>query len=505
MAFLSPSQKNSILISSLIIFGLTGLAIFTFTRPRQDNLEGTASKNSPGNSSVVSKETSGFNFGPFSLLGQPQGVSHRISSGDKVLVGVDNSPDKQEGVKLFKEGKYTEAIARFNDSLTLNRNDPEAWIYLNNAKALANGDFVKIAVVVPIGGNINVAKEILRGVAHYQYEVNNGSRIKGKFLQVEIANDDNSPSLAKQIASQLVEDKKVLAVIGHNSSDASIAVAPVYQEGELVMISPTSITRSLSGIGNYIFRTTPNSRAIASTLAKYSINSNKNKIAICADSSSQASKSFKEEFISSVLENGGQIIPTTCDFSASDFSPDDIPSSAISSGANTILLIPSVDRLKPAFEVARANRGRLSLLGNHTLYTYETLEQGRNEVKGMALSVFWHSSSDTGNPYPEKAKKFWGGYASWRTAMAYDALKVAVTGLNKSSGLSRQGLQKVISSADFSTVGATGLVKFEFDGDRYKPGTLVRIQPGKGSGTGFDFVALNKDQVPAIGGASLEN
>ncbi|NJQ97654.1 MAG: ABC transporter substrate-binding protein [Hydrococcus sp. CSU_1_8] len=111
-----------------------------------------------------------------------------------------------------------------------------------------------------MGSNLNVAKEILRGVAQAQHEINQKGGIGGKLVQVKIANDENSPEIAKQIAKELVRNKKIIAVIGHNSSDASLAAAPIYQEGELVAISPTSVARELSGIGNYIFRTTPSTR-----------------------------------------------------------------------------------------------------------------------------------------------------------------------------------------------------------------------------------------------------
>lgn len=70
--------------------------------------------------------------------------------------------------------------------------------------------------------------------------------------------------------------------------------------------------------------------------------------------------------------------------------------------------------------------------------------------------------------------------------MAYDATKVAIAGLK--SGISRDQLQKALSHSGFSVNGATGVVQFLPSGDRKGTGILVRIQPGKTSGTGYDFV-----------------
>lgn len=130
-----------------------------------------------------------------------EALEERISLGNKILINEDRNPKKDAGVKAFAQGDVSTAISRLESSLKKNRNDPEAWIYWNNAKASQHNP-LKIGVSVPIGGNINIAKEILRGVAQAQDEVNNNSGINGMPLQVEIANDDNAPNIVKKIAEQ---------------------------------------------------------------------------------------------------------------------------------------------------------------------------------------------------------------------------------------------------------------------------------------------------------------
>ena len=471
-----PRKKiNKFIAIYFLVFCLLGIGPLIFWL---NNRNDRANQSNQGQSPLASL----FNFNSSN-----KSLQRRISLANKVLITADNSPDKQAGVHAFAKQDVATAIDKFNSSLQMNRNDPEGWIYLSNAKAAQIGNVVKIAVVVPIGGNLNVSREILRGVAQAQYEVNNAGGIGGNLLQVEIANDDNDPAIATQIATELVKDASILATIGHNSSDASIAAAPVYQQGGLVMISPTSVARNLSGIGNYIFRTTPNTRFLASTLANYAvIQARKANIAICADAKAEASKSFKEEFIAAVFEKGGKVTNTNCDFSDPNFDPQEVSSQAISDGADSLLLAPSVDKLNQGVDVARANKGRLPLLGSHTMYTYETLKQGQVDLNGMVLAVAWHPTAIPGNPFALKAKKFWGGAGSWRTATAYDATQAVIAGLR--SGNSREQLQKALSNSGFSINGATGTVKFLPTGDRNAPGTLVKIRPGKTSATGFDFV-----------------
>ena len=428
-------------------------------------------------------------------LSQPnitQSVRERLSVGSRILITADSTPDKQVAVKAFAAGDYSRAAAKFSSSLQLYPNDPEALIYMNNSVAASKGSKLKIGVSVPIGGNLNVAKEILRGVAQAQNEINQSGGIKGTLLQVEIANDDNNPEIVKQIATKFIDDQRILAVIGHNSSNASLAAAPLYQEAGLVMISPTSTARELSALGSYVFRTTPNTRVIADTLARHVVQSaHKSSIALCVDSQSGASKSFRQEFTIALFEYGGEVAPTLCDFSSSYFNAAKIPSQAISDGADALLLIPSVNRINQAIEVARANRHRLTLFGNHSMYTYETLKEGQQYINGTILAVIWHPKAKTNSSFINNTKSLWGTVGSWRTATAYDAAKVIITGLRSED--SREQLQKSISSSGFLVQGATGNIKFISSGDRHGKANLVKIQPGNRSGTGYDFVAIDQD------------
>jgi branched-chain amino acid transport system substrate-binding protein len=234
-------------------------------------------------------------------------TANRLSIGEKLLIAADQNPIKQSAIQAFAAGDYRNAITKYDASLQIQRNDPEAWIYQNNAKAIATNNFLKIAVSVPIGGNLNVAKEILRGVAQVQEEVNSHGGIKGKLLQVAIVNDDNNPLTAKKMARHLSQDDKILGIVGHNSTEASMAAAPIYQTSGLVMISPTTVGSSLSDIGSYIFRTTPDTRSTADILARYTVESaRKSKIALCFASDAKASQSFKDAFEWSIFQAGGE-------------------------------------------------------------------------------------------------------------------------------------------------------------------------------------------------------
>ena len=416
--------------------------------------------------------------------------SDKISLGEKILVQQDTNPDKKAGVQAFTKGECKTAIDKFNAYWKVNRNDPEALIYLNNAKARQQVDHLTIAVSVPIGSNQNVANEILRGVAQAQDEVNRNNGINGKLLQVAIANDNNDPTEAVQRANEFVKDASILAVVGHNASNASIAAAPVYQQNGLVLISPTSYAENFSGISSF-FRTAPSVSLMANRLSAYAIQTfGKTNFLICLDSNTIDGKAFNDEFVKAIKKADGKINSTSCDLSVDGLKADAIISQAISSGANILFLYPYVDKIEKAIYFAKAaNQRRLPIFGNPTLYTYETLQKGKGDVNGMVLPTSWHPKAFPGNPFSKNAQQLWGGVVSWRTATAYDATLAIAKGLQQTK--TRIELQKVLHSSNFSVDGATGKIQFSSSGDR-RDNTifLIRVQPKSGNNTDYEFGLL---------------
>jgi len=412
-------------------------------------------------------------------------VGERMSLGDKLLIAADANAAKKAGIIAFAAQDYTTANREFEMALAQRRNDPETLIYLNNAQSSSDRIF-KIAVSVPIGSNLNVAQEILRGVAQAQDETNQAGGINGTKLQVKIINDENDPAIAKQVATALVNDSTILAVVGHNTSEASLAAAPIYQDGQLVMISPTSSTNKLSGFGSYIFRTLPTTRFLAEPLAQHAIKTvRKSRVAICYDSQAPDNITFKDEFTASLIAGGGRLISIDCDLASSQFNPKQAIAQAISNGADAILLTPHVDRLERAVVVARSNQSKLTLFSSPSLYTFQTLQSGQSDMNGLTLPVVWHPQLPTATNFTSSALQRWGARVNWRTATAYDATRAIIAGLRQ--GNTRSALQATLRDPNFSTTGAGEVVKFLPSGDRLSQPTLVQIQP---TTSGYDFVLL---------------
>lgn len=412
----------------------------------------------------------------------PADLATRFSDGTRVLVMGSDDAKKQLAVQATLAGNSIKAINLYSEYLQQNRNDPEALIYLNNLKSLDNNP-LKIAVVAPVSGNLNIAQEILRGVAQAQEEINRQGGVKGRYLHITLVDDSNDSSLAPKVAQALVANAEILGVIGHNASSATLSAAPTYQAGKLILVNATSLANGVADVGDYIFRVVPNIGAAARSLSKIA-KSKTPTMAVCYDSQAPDAVSFQQEFVAHFLKIGGKLAPTVCDLSNKALVPKTAIQEALASGAQGLLLLPHVERLQSAYNLAEVNQHQLKLYGNSTLATIKTLEQGKNAV-GLILAVPWSAKNKTNLEFAKAARQLWGGDVSWRTAQSYDAAYVLSQGLGQNP--SRSGLQQALGNSQFIVKSINGEVRFLPNGERSGPATLVEMKPAPGHITGYDF------------------
>ncbi|MEO1394085.1 MAG: ABC transporter substrate-binding protein [Cyanobacteria bacterium J06634_5] len=438
--------------------------------------------NSPG---TVNTGQNGGSRGDSSSAGNVAGADG--TSGRSMLPG-SPSATKQKGLEALAAGDYAGAQVEFTAALAESRNDPESLIYLNNAKIGSAASHV-LALSVPAGATLNPALEMIRGVAQAQTDINEAGGISGVPLKVLIVDDQGDPDTAAAIANELVNNKDVLGVIGHYSSDVSLAASKVYEAGQLAMMSPTSTAVKISDAGDYIFRTAPSDRLATATLARYVRNTLKqSKAAVFYTSDSTYSNSVKSEFTTELLTSGGQVV-IDFDITAAGFSAGRAVQSAKEAGAEVIMLALTTATADTALQIISVNQGELPMVGGDGLYNPKILDVGRANAEGLTVAVPWHILSHEQAPFVKDSRQLWGGDVSWRTAMAYDAATTFANAIAQ-GGQTRQGIVEALSATGFSAEGATDTVRFLPNGDRNQPSQLVQIVPGPRSGSGYDYAPV---------------
>ncbi|MGB6295532.1 MAG: bifunctional serine/threonine-protein kinase/ABC transporter substrate-binding protein [Rivularia sp. (in: cyanobacteria)] len=411
--------------------------------------------------------------------------------------------EKEEGMKAFKNQRYEDAQKNFQTAINLFKQatnqcavDPETLIFLNNAKANIKGNPVTIAAAIPGKNkerNTNISEQILRGVASVQETLNNQDGIEGRLLQVVIARDENnsdpdvedtSEKVAKQLARNQIPgdsafNEQILGVVGHFTSDATLAAGEVYGKEKLVAISPTStaVRSSKYDLNLYVFRTAPNDAVAAADLVDYARqNIGPGNAAVFYNSNKSYSTSLKESFEQKYASLG---TVKECDLAKSDINNCDI-------NENVKLLMLSIDTEEATQASLIISRFQNQpLLGGDSLYNADNVsstfgKQAENLVLGVPIHI-----ERTEQSFRSQSIKLWGTqFVGWRAATAYDATQAIVTALQKiENNPTRQGLYEQLKNPFFSAPGATGAVQFNRFRDRQvdptddnQLGVLVKVQ-----------------------------
>jgi branched-chain amino acid transport system substrate-binding protein len=496
------------------------------------------------------------------ILSEPDPQGDFLSSGEEILDKTAAPRLKQRGVALIAECQEPSRnyLNIFQEKIRLKRQncfatqknyraavellksswqeekDPETLIYLNNALLEATkAEYYTIAVTVPIlkypdgsTKNADLARELLRGIAQGQTEVNlgliendvepsqnfpgrtffKGQTIRGKGLKITIADDANLVKEAIQRAKMLVKQPNILGVVGHYASDMTVETVDIYNDNKLVLMSSGSTTEELTQLNRkFFFRTVYAARNEAQSLAQYLLQVGQKQVVGFYNPSSPFTSSFWQEFEQRFTAKGGKIVKEF-DLSADNFDVTKAIQEVRKMGEIALALIPDgqvTDALDNAIAAVHANQGRNLIVGSWGLYHPKTLAAMQNitrgqSVKELLISVSWHPLSSPNREFPRQALQLWGGSVNPRTALAYDAVRAFVRAMEMQERPTRRGMQQTLARDDFKAYGATGTIAFESNGNRKNPPTeLVRVVPCDREQYGFTFVPISYPTAAAAG------
>ena len=131
-------------------------------------------------------------------------------------------------------------------------------------------EVVYIAVSGPMTGQSQANGEaMVQGIQLYLDKVNQAGGIHNKKVELLVFDDQNEADLAKQNALEITQNPEVLGVIGHYTSTASLAAAPIYKENGMPVITASASTDELTEGNNWYFRTVPTNSDQSALLVNY--------------------------------------------------------------------------------------------------------------------------------------------------------------------------------------------------------------------------------------------
>lgn len=171
---------------------------------------------------------------------------------------------------------------------------------------------VKIGSASPLTGlQAHIGQDIRDGVLLGVEDLNaQGIEIGGKKVTFELVAEDDeaNPAKATTVAQKLV-DSKVVGVVGHFNSGASIPAAKIYSDAGIPQISPGSTNPKYTQLGYATtFRVVANDSQQGPAVAAYFLNTLKGKNVAVIDDSTAYGQGLADAFEAAAKAGGAEIL-----------------------------------------------------------------------------------------------------------------------------------------------------------------------------------------------------
>ena len=328
------------------------------------------------------------------------------------------------------------------------------------------------------GPTFNFGQSAINGVLMAASEVNQAGGINGRKIDIVIEDDKGSPEEAARLTAKLIDQDKVVAIIGGGTSGNSRAAAPKAQASHIPMISPSSTDPAVTQTGNYIFRACFVDTFQGEVMASFAVNTLKaKKAAILTDFNSPYSKGLTDYFKLSFGRLGGTIVSEqTYTQGDADFKGQ---LSTIRSAEPDVIYIPGYyGDVALIAKQARMIGLTQPLLGGDGWDAPELWQLGGDALNGAYIST--HYSADNPSPeiqqFVESYKQRYGNLLpDAHAALAYDAARILFAAIARTGSTEGDKLRDALAQTkDFN--GVTGVISMDANRNAVKPAVVLKLE-----------------------------
>jgi len=311
-------------------------------------------------------------------------------------------------------------------------------------------------------------------------EINAAGGVLGKPLKVLVEDDRSQPEEATTAVTKLINQSKVVAVLGEVSSSRSLAAAPICQANKVPMVSPSSTNPRVTQVGDNIFRVCFIDPFQAPVMAKFAANTLKIKrVAILTDVRNDYSIGLQTFFRQNFRSLGGEIVAEqSYSEGDSDFRAQ---LTQIKAADPQAIYVPGYyTEVATIARQARELGITVPLMGGDGWDSPKLFEIGGEALDGCYLSN--HYSVDDPSPAIQKFvqdyKKKYNQVPDALAALGYDAAKILADAIKRAGSTDGEKVRDALKGVkDF--VGVTGKITINADRNAVKPAVVLKIEKGK--------------------------
>ncbi|HEY6119584.1 MAG TPA: ABC transporter substrate-binding protein [Pyrinomonadaceae bacterium] len=330
------------------------------------------------------------------------------------------------------------------------------------------------------GRTSNFGQSTKNGVLMAADEINKAGGIDGRQVQILSEDDEGRPEKAATVATKLIDQDRVIALLGEVASGNSLAAAPKAQAGRVPMISPSSTNPAVTQVGDYIFRVCFIDPFQGEVMAKFAFNTLKaKKAAIMLDFNSPYSRGLTDFFEAAFKKFGGQIVNKQSYTQGDRDYKGQL--TAIRSDAPDVIYVPGYyGEVGVIAKQAKQLGINVPLLGGDGWDATQLWDLGGDSLNGDFISN--HYSVDDPSPAIQKfVGDYKGRYGSAPDALAalgYDAMRVLGDSIKRAGTTDGAKLRDAIAQTK-NFGGVTGTITIDAQRNAVKPAVVLKLQDRK--------------------------
>jgi branched-chain amino acid transport system substrate-binding protein len=330
------------------------------------------------------------------------------------------------------------------------------------------------------GGEAAFGQATVQGVKLAAEEINKSGGILGRKVRLVIEDDQGKAEEAASVVTKLITRDNVTAVIGENSSNQSLAAAPICQANGVPMISPSSTNPNVTKKGDYIFRVCFTDPYQGKALAAFVRNQlHLGTAGILKDNKNDYSVGLAEFFSKNFVAGGGKIVAEQS-YAGGDteFRPQ---LTAIKNAKPDVLFLPGFYTDVGQIAIQARDLGiTVPMVGGDGWDSPTVIQIGGKSIDDSYFSDHYF----VGDPRP-LVKRFvaaiqqrYGHNPEANAALGYDSLHILADAINKAGSLDKKKIRDNIA-ATHDYQGVSGVITMGADRDPIKPVAMIRIEKGQ--------------------------
>jgi branched-chain amino acid transport system substrate-binding protein len=311
-------------------------------------------------------------------------------------------------------------------------------------------------------------------------ERNAAGGVKGRQIELVTLDTASKAAEAGTVVTRLINNEKVVAVLGEVASSASLAGGRVAQQYGVPMISPSSTNVRVTQLGDMIFRVCFIDSFQGYVAAKFARENLKaDKIAILYDQAQAYSQGLAGDFEKAFVELGGTIT-TKQAYTGGDTDVSAQLQSIKDTAPQAVFLPGYYTEAGNFLRQARKLGIKAPFIGGDGWDSTKLTEIGGDAVEGSYYSN--HYSADEQRPevqsFVSKYKADYGEVPDGLAALGYDSARILFDAMERAPSLGGKDLAAAIGATkDFA--GVTGKISIDADRNATKAAVVLEIKGGK--------------------------